>query len=270
MTHTPDPDTTTLAADEPVVSRAAVFHHIRLAVYRLALPTLDPDRTLRRELVTRPPLLTELRDAIKPDQGGSGAGGSAPNTRIGFDAGTYDLYTDITAQITSAYESATDRTATETPELQLLEWFIELEAMGRIKDGLSDAQLLAQRDRARLWQQRIEDHFDPPRTGDLPGAECIECGETTGEILVDGQPVRAPAIFWTHSPRRGFLVRCRVCEETWTTEDLALRDRFKWALRREQRIHDLSTPLTEDDWHHLRLDLREAAMHTPMAADRTR
>lgn len=262
MTHTPDPDTTALAAAEPVASRAALFHHTRLAVYRLALPTLDPERTHLRELVTRPPLLTELRDAIRPDQGGTGAGGSAPNTRIGFDAGAYDLYTAITAEIASAYESATDRAAADTPELLLLEWFIELEATGRIKDGLSDAQLLTQRDRARTWLQRIEDHFDPPRTADMPGAKCIECGETTGEITVDGHQIEAPAIFWTSSTRRGFLVQCRVCDGTWTREDLTLRDRFKWALRREQRIHDLTTPLTADDWHHIRLDLREAAKPT--------
>lgn len=258
MTHTPDPDTTALAAAEPVASRAALFHHTRLAVYRLALPTYDPERTRLREFVTRPPLLTELRDAIRPDQGGSGAGGSAPNTRIGFDAGAYDLYNDVTAQIASAYESATDRTPTNTPELLLLEWFIELEAMGRIKDGLSDAQLLAQRDRARTWLQRVEDHFDPPRTGDMPGAVCIECGEDTGEITVEGHPVPAPAIFWTSSARTGFLVRCRVCDESWTREELELRDRFKWALRRKARIHDLTTPLTGDEWHHIRLDLREA------------
>lgn len=262
MTTTPTHDTAALAAEQPAVTRAAVFHQIRLAVYRLAMPTFDPERLVLRELVTRPPLLTELRSAIRPDQGGSGAGGSAPNTRIGFDAGAYDLFVEVTRQIASAYESATDRRPTETPELLILEWFIELEAMGRIKDGLTDAQLLAQLDRVRQWLRRIEDHFDPPRTADVPGAKCIECQAELGAVTLNGHLVPAPAIFWTKSPRRGLLVECRVCGETWTRDDLDLRDRFKWAVRREERTHDLTNPLSGDDWHHIRLDLRERRRHT--------
>lgn len=261
MTHTPDNDTPALAEDsEPVVSRRALFHHIRMAVYRLAMTTgaYDSQVLERRGLVTRPALITELRDAVRPNQGGTGAGGSAPSTRIGFDAGAYDLYNDITAQISSAYESATERTPDgSTPEMMLLEWFIELEAIGRMKDGLSDAQLLTQRDRVQLWQARIEDHFNPPRTGDLPAAACIECQADRGYTLIDGHQVDVPAIYWTNSPIRGFHVHCRACGSSWTREELALRDRFKWALRRDERIKDLTAELTGDDWHHIKIDLRE-------------
>ncbi|WP_449408029.1 hypothetical protein [Microbacterium maritypicum] len=276
MTHTPDHDTPALAEDrEPAVPRALVFHQIRMAVYRLAMTTTDGTRVASgRGFVTRPALLSDLRDAVRPNQGGTGAGGSAPSARIGFDAGAFDLYSEITAEIASAYESATDRDADNTPELLLLEWFIELEAMGRLKDGLSDAQLLTQRDRVLRWQTRIEDHFNPPRTADVPGAACIECGETTSYELLkvddDGvEPLSSPlsAIYWTLSPLRGFHVHCRACGRTWSGEDLALLDRFRWAMRRQARINDLTTELTTDDWHHIRLDLREAAARRKDATD---
>lgn len=276
MTHTPDPDTAALAEEQPAVPRRLVFHQIRMAVYRLAVTTTAGDLAPSgRGFVTRPPLLTDLRDAVRPNQGGTGAGGSSPSARIGFDAGAYDLYTEITTQIASAYETATERQPTATPEMMLLEWFIELEAMGRIKDGLSDAQLLNQRNRALAWQTRIEHHFDPPRTGELPGAECIACKEKQGVILIDGTWAPAPAVFWTHTPADGLVVRCRVCDETWSGEDLELLDRFRWTQRRATRLRDLNTPLTTDtkprkrtkttdhvevsDWRHIRLELREAA-----------
>lgn len=271
MTHTPTHDTAALAADEPAVPRAALFHQIRTAVYRLALTT-----TARgRGFVTRPPLLTDLRDAVRPNQGGTGAGGSAPSARIGFDAGAFDLYKEVTDEIASAYESATDREPTNTPELLLLEWFIEIEAMGRIKDGLSDAQLHNLRNRAHSWVQRIEDHFHPPRTGEIPGAKCLSCEATAGTVIIDRIPAPAPAIFWTHTPERGLTVHCRVCKQTWTGEDLDLLDRFRWTQRRATRLHDLTTPLTTEtyppknskkpdladlrDWRHIRTELRDAA-----------
>lgn len=274
MTHTPSHDATALATDEPVVPRRAVFHQIRMAVYRLGLTTTAPGRGF----VTRPALLTDLRDAVRPNQGGTGAGGSAPSARIGFDAGAFDLYKEVTDEITSAYETATDREATDTPELLVLEWFIEVEATGRIKDGLSDAQLLNLRNRAQSWVQRIEDHFHPPRTGEIPGAKCLACEATTGTVIIDRQPVDAPAIFWTHTPERGLTVHCRVCKQTWTGEDLDLLDRFRWTQRRTKRLTDLTTPLTTEtyppkkkasndladlrDWRHIRLELRDAAKKT--------
>lgn len=276
MTHTPDPDTTALATEHPAVPRRLVFHQTRIAVYRLAVTTTAGELTPSgRSFVTRPPLLTDLRDAVRPNQGGTGAGGSSPSARIGFDAGAYDLYTDITTQIASAFETATERQPTDTPEMMLLEWFIELEAVGRLKDGLSDAQLLTQRDRVLSWQTRIEHHFNPPRTGEVPGAACIACKERQGVILVDGAVVPAPAIFWTHTEAHGFTVHCRVCGETWSAEDLELLDRFRWTQRRTSRLRDLTTPLTNaapqrkkakhtdrvdaSDWHHIRLELRDAA-----------
>jgi hypothetical protein len=279
MTHTPDPDTAALAEEQPAVPRRLVFHQIRMAVYRLAVTTTAGELTPSgRSFITRPPLLTDLRDAVRPNQGGTGAGGSSPAARIGFDAGAYDLYTEITTQIASAYETATERQPTDTPEMMLLEWFIELEAMGRIKDGLSDAQLLNQRDRARSWQTRIEHHFNPPRTGELPGAECIACKEKQGSIVIDGHEVPAPAIFWTKPTDGDFTVHCRVCFATWSGEDLELLDRFRWTQRRAARLADLTTPLVADakpnkrgkhadrvdvsDWRHIRLELRDAATKT--------
>lgn len=276
MTHTPDHDTTALATDEPAVPRRLLFHQTRMAVYRLAVTTTAGELTASgRNFVTRPPLLTDLRDAVRPNQGGTGAGGSSPSARIGFDAGAYDLYTEISTQIASAYETATERQPTDTPEMMLLEWFIELEATGRIKDGLSDAQLLNQRNRVRAWQARIENHFNPPRTGEMPGAECIACKEKQGLIVIDGEWVPAPAIFWTHTPESGLTVHCRVCDETWTGEELELLDRFRWTQRRADRLKDLTTPLTNDttgrkrskhtdrvevsDWRHIRLEVRDAA-----------
>lgn len=272
MTHTPDHDTAALAEEAPAVPRALVFHQIRMAVYRLALTTTAPGRGF----ITRPPLLTDLRDAIRPNQGGTGGGGSAPNARIGFDAGAFDLYKEVTDEISSAYETATDREPTDTPELLILEWFIEVEATGRVKDGLSDAQLLNLRNRAHSWVQRIEDHFNPPRTGEMPNAKCLACEATIGTVVIDREAAPAPAIFWTHTPERGLTVHCRVCKQTWTGEDLDLLDRFRWAQRRATRLRDLTTPLTTEtyppkkgekavdladlrDWRHIRLELRDAA-----------
>lgn len=277
MTHTTDPDTPALDTEPPAVPRRLVFHQIRMAVYRLSVTTTAGELTPNgRNFVTRPPLLTDLRDAVRPNQGGTGTGGSSPSARIGFDAGAYDLYTEISGQVASAYETATERQPTDTPEMMLLEWFIELEAMGRIKDGLSDAQLLTQRNRVLAWQARIEHHFNPPRTGELPGAQCLACKEKVGVVLVDGAWVPSAAIFWTHSPEKGLTVHCRVCNETWTGEDLELLDRFRWTQRRAERLDDLDTPLTSEptakrkrskhtdrvevsDWRHIRLELREAA-----------
>ncbi|QTV79464.1 hypothetical protein [Microbacterium sp. NIBRBAC000506063] len=142
----------------------------------------------------------------------------------------------------------------------LLAWSRELAAAdAAAPHGLNQDALRFTLHKVTRIRDLIRDFFDPPRTGDIPKARCPSCDETTALALVDGDWIPVPAIGWIHTTGDGLEAFCRNCDRRWSGELLHLMDRFKWAQRRPARVRDLTTPLTGDDWTHIRLDLREAA-----------
>lgn len=189
---------------------------IREHVYRLTINTLAPipGAGRHRRPVTTEPLLTELRNGIRPDQGGTG-NGRAAGWRLPFDADAFTLYEDITGQIASMYHTATDLPADGTPEQLLLEWFHEFDHIHRT-EGLSTAQLAIHRTRIARWRHRIEDHFAPPRVFEYP--LCPKCGYTHVDVVEDGDLVRMKcvrAISWPDRPHRDPIAECRNCGARW-------------------------------------------------------
>lgn len=217
-----------------------------------------------RSRILRLALITQLREAIVPSIGGTGSGrGSGRGVLL--NVGAWECWEDITTRIEAMHEDLEgEAPVAGSHEQILLAWSRDLVAADQTTPhGLNQDTLQFALHRVTRIRDLIVNVFDPPRTGDIPGAVCIECGATQGVILVDGEEIPAPAIYWTHSKRDGLAAHCRVCDQTWPGDFLDAMDRMKWAQRRNIRINDLSTEITTDDWHHIRRDLRDAATQTP-------
>lgn len=254
MTTTTDP--TALAAVRTVADVITI-------VDELAIASAEKPRSR----ILRPALITQLRDAIIPSLGSTGTGRGG-GRGVPVDVGAWTLWEDVTTRIEALHEDLEgEAPATGSHEQILLAWSRDLVAVDQAAPhGLNQDTIAYALHRVTRIRDLIAHHFDPPRTGDLPGAACLSCGEKTGTVLVDDAETPAPAIHWTLTRDGSFTVHCRVCDETWTTDGLNALDRYKWARRRDERVQDLTTPLTDDDWHHLRLDLRDAATqpHPPI------
>lgn len=212
-----------------------------------------------RSTITRPALLTMLRDAVAPNLGSTGAGRGAGRS-IPIDAGALTLWEDVTGRIEALHEDLEgEAPVTGSHEQILLAWSRELLAAANSPHGLNQDAIDYAHHRVARIRNLIRDHFDPPRIGEILGAACLDCGETQVLLLIDGEEIPAPAVITIRRGNDPLIVHCRVCAETWSTEDLELLDRFRWAQRRTERIHDLTTPLNDDDWHHIRLELRDNA-----------
>lgn len=213
-----------------------------------------------RSRILRPALITQLRDAVTPSIGSTGPGRGG-GRGILVDVGAFTLWEDITGRIEALHEDLEGEAPSKGSHEQiLLAWSRDLVAADTaMPNGMNQDAIAFALSRVTRIRDLISHHFDPPRTGDVPGAACLACDAITATTIHDGEHIEAPTIAWTFSPRTGLNVLCRTCDTTWSGTDLALLDRFRWTQRRAERIHDLTTPLTADDWHHLRLDLREAA-----------
>ncbi|MEZ3156881.1 hypothetical protein AB1K56_08100 [Microbacterium sp. BWR-S6Y] len=201
----------------------AVVEEIRVQVYRLTVSTragLDvvASRVERRVMPTLPPLLDQLRGAIRPSGSGrdSGRATSAP---LPFDATALELLRAVESGIAEMYRTATDLEPIGTSEQLLLEWFREFEFAHRAGD-LVEAQLLNYRDRIRTWRWRIEDFFAPPKQLEMP--LCPRCGYTHEVVLVDGELMKrrcAVLTSWGDHSRREPVAECRHCGARWVGFD---------------------------------------------------
>lgn len=198
-----------------------LLHSIRWDVYRLALPTEQPplrgtgaDRSERRRTITRVPLLTELRDAVRPDQGGSDSGRGSSGSRAPLDLDALELYDTTRETIRTMHEGAYGRPPHGTPEQLLIEWFHDLERDYR-NGKLTPLILTTYAERLARTRRTIENHFDPPRV--LEVALCPACGYTHVLRLDAGDVVQQKCVqlqIWPDS--RAAKAECRNCAATWT------------------------------------------------------
>jgi hypothetical protein len=207
-------------APVPVPPRPGeVLHQLRWAVYRLALSTqvAAVDSGVRRpgrRPVTLDPLVTVLRDAVRPNQGGTGSGAGGGG-RIGFDAAAFELLELLTTEISAVFVSTVNRVAVGTLEQLLMEWFAEIEHRHRT-GAITLEVLVASRDRARGWRRRVDDLLTPPQTRE--GQLCPRCGWTHRLVLMDGQAVMQRTLVtrtWPEIARRDPMAECRYCGAQW-------------------------------------------------------
>lgn len=211
-----------------------------------------------RAKILRLGLITELRAEMAPSLGstGTGRGGS----RIPIDVGMLTRWEDITGRIESLYDEIIGESPiTGSHEQILLGWSRELlVAHTEAPHGLNqDALTLALRKVTRI-RDLIVDHFDPPRTGDIPGIACEYCGATRAEVDRDGEPEIMPALGWIS--RRGTVsVACRACGYEMNHDYLTNREAVKWS----GRLTQLRIPLTSEEWARLRTDLADRSRPIP-------
>jgi hypothetical protein len=209
-------------ADAPTEpTPAELLHSIRWDVYRLALTTehaptrgTGPDSSERRRRITRVPLLTELRDAIRPDQGGNDRGRGSSGSRAAADLDALELYDTTAETIRTMHEGAFGRPPHGTPEQLLIEWFHDLERDYR-NNQLTPLILTTYAQRLTRTRRTIENHFDPPRV--LEVALCPSCGHTHMFRLDAGDLVQQKCVqlqVWPDS--RAAKAECRHCGATWT------------------------------------------------------
>lgn len=163
----------------PTPTDTDLLRRIRDDIAILTVPTLAPteptNRSARRSVVTRPPLISGLRDAIRPNQGGTGKGSSS-GSRLPLDAAAVDLYWKVAEIARQMFEQVVlGERPSGTPEQLLIEWSKVLEVDFH-RGEVSRRQLEVQQQRLETLRARIEDMFDPPSTGDIPF--CPRCGFT--------------------------------------------------------------------------------------------
>lgn len=245
---TPDTEPTALAAALVTVD------HIIAIVDELAIASAPTPRAK----ILRVGLITELRAEMAPSLGSTGTGKGG--ARIPIDIGMLTLWEDVTGRIESLYDEIIGETPiTGSHEQILLSWSRELlVADTGAPHGLNqDALTLALRKVTRI-RDLIVDHFDPPRTGDIPGIACEYCGATRAEVDRDGETEIMPALGWI-SRRGAVTVHCRACGYEMDHDYLTNREAVKWS----GRLTQLRMPLTPEEWARLRTDLADRTRPTP-------
>lgn len=228
--------------------------HIITIVEELAIASAPTPRAT----ILRVGLITELRAEMAPSLGSTGTGKGG--ARIPIDVGMLTLWEDITGRIESLYDEIMGETPiTGSHEQILMSWSRELlVADTDAPHGLNqDALRLALRKVTRI-RDLIADHFDPPRTGDIPAIACEYCGATRAEVERDGETVIMPALGWI-SRRGSVSVNCRACGFEMDHDYLTNREAVKWA----GRLTQLRTPLTPEEWARLRTDLGDRTRPIP-------
>ncbi|WZH36262.1 MAG: hypothetical protein PIR02_16060 [Microbacterium enclense] len=213
---------------------AKMLAGIRGNVYRLAVTTrVEYDRdapataprtaaaTLRhakpvKAIAYAAPLLTQLRDAIRPNQGRTDSGRGGGKTALPYDDTASALLDSIEADIAGMYRSALEMEPIGASEQLLLEWFREFEYAYRAGEVV-DAQLSNLLIRIRGWRFAIEDHFTPPRKQEF--AYCPSCHHTHYETFLHGEITRQRCVTVTYYPgnaRRPPVAECGHCGTRWT------------------------------------------------------
>lgn len=206
---------------------------IRGNIYRLTVTTRvqydrDPPAGAARtpaEKLRRPqpikanayvaPLLTELRDAIRPSQGRTDSGRGGGANSLPYDETASALLATIEGEIAGMYRSALEIEPLGASEQLLLEWLHEFEFAYRAGDVV-EAQLSNLLIRIRGWRFAIEDHFMPPRKQEF--AHCPACGYTHFETFVHGEVMRQRCVtvtYWPGNSRRPPTAECGHCGAQW-------------------------------------------------------
>lgn len=162
--------------------------------------------------------ITRLRAAFHPSQGGTGSGRSSA-TRIPLNVEAFTLWGTITELLANLYNATLgDYPKTGSHEQILVNWSRELVGWSRETDLAPDAL-----DRVfhtlEAIRDRIRDHFDPARSGDIAGLHCPRCKESYA-YRHDGRTVSlGPALGTTQHPVHGLSIKCRSCEAKWLGEE---------------------------------------------------
>lgn len=227
ITHT----TGALAADI-IATPAVTIHDILALVDELAnVSTPTPTST-----IVRYGLLTELRNELRPSLGStdSGRGGSS---RIPLDVAAIAVWETVTARVQSLHEDIEGAPARYGSVEQILNgWARDLVAAdvdARTRQEHADVDIVGlSPDALRLMHYRltrirdvIDAHFNPGRSGDVPGAQCPVCGVDTVIVIEDGEPMQKPAIGWAKPDQGDLTVVCRNpnCNTIWAGPK-AIRD----------------------------------------------
>lgn len=197
---------------------------MQAAIYRLVRPypvaTAQPDATAERgervTVVTHPPLLQQLREAVYSGTGAHANGNTSGAERIPLDPGALAIHDNIARIIGVWYAKAQLRPVGLDTAGMLEEWarsFIEARHRGEVPDE-SWLRRLA---RLQLWASEIEALFDPPKQVPLASA-CPICGVSWASNR-DGENVQALVVeYWMAGELiRRAAARCRnrECEFEW-------------------------------------------------------
>lgn len=165
--------------------------------------------------VTVPPLLSDLRDSIRSDQGGPSGKGSTSGARFPFDADAVDIYSEIRESVETRFSGATDEKPSGTPEQLLRAWLLALE-VEHAKGNVTLVQLMTQAKWVHQLRRRIEDKLNPPRVSEDP--LCPVCGYTHREVVVDGEVILQRCLVrmvWPEHLGRAPRAECRHCGARW-------------------------------------------------------
>lgn len=205
-----------------------------------------------RAKIVRVALITQLRDELAPSIGSTGTGRGGAG--IPIDVGMLTLWEDVTARIEALHEDLEgEAPAAGSHEQILLAWSRELAAAAASTYGLNQDALRYALHRVTRIRDLIRDHFDPPRTGDIPGIACDYCDATTAEVDRDGEIEIMPALGWSSSTRTGLVVTCRACGVVMDQDFLEAIEAMKWATR----LTRLHRHLVDEEWARLRVELWE-------------
>lgn len=156
-------------------------------------------------MIVRYGLITELRSALQPNLGQTSTGRGSGN-RIPIDPTTMALWETITDRVLALredLEDAPDRTG--SLEQILNGWARDLvaadleirvlqEQNGTHVTGLNEVALATILHRLTRIRDLIDHHFNPPRTGDIPNAQCPVCGHDTVINIEDGDYTQKAAL----------------------------------------------------------------------------
>lgn len=184
-------------------------------------------------MIVRIGLLTELRAELRPSLGQTSGGRGSGAARIPIDAGAIAIWEDVTARVLALYEDLEGEAArTGSVEQVIIGWSRDLiaadlevrarqETAGIEPTGLSQDTLRLMLHRVNRIRDRIVRHFDPGRSGDIPGEACPVCGKPTALVEEDGEQLQMPALGWTIRGGEGMTVTCRNpdCATTWRGAD---------------------------------------------------
>lgn len=161
------------------------------------------------------PLITALRDSIRPSQGATDSGRGSGANSLPFNDNASTLLATIEAEIAGMYRSGTDLEPIGTSEQLLLEWLREFEISYRTGDVVNE-QLTNLLIRIRGWRFSIEDHFSPPRKREV--IYCPACKHTHYETWVNEEITRQRCVIVTYRPgntRRPPTAECGNCGARW-------------------------------------------------------
>ena len=205
------------------------------------------DSDIGQKLVTRPPLIPQLRTAVF--RGGQTGGGATQFTgTLALSAGALDLLDEIDRQAAEALRSVDSRpTPYGTTETYVRLWsaataedrMFPLTIKRQHPDQTVDkwreqgitrsavyfdtlelpAWMVAQR-----WVDQIDQFFNPASTSEIRG-KCPACGEKDTYRMKDGEWVRSTALaFIRNESGESTEARCAACVASWTP------DQFGWLL----------------------------------------